>query len=60
MEKGKDFENFNFRKSKRKRVWKLKNFRKIEKGKKERIFFYVDFKKEKGKDFENCPNYGKY
>ena len=59
MEKGKDFENFNFRKSKWKRVWKLKNLNKNRKGKKERIFFKSNFEKEKRKDFQNLPNYGK-
>ena len=51
MEKGKDFENLDFWKSKRKRVWKLKNFSKIEKGKKERVFFCRNQKRKKGKDF---------
>jgi hypothetical protein len=51
MEKGKDFENRDFRKSKRKRVWKLNFFSKIEKGKKERVFFCRNQKRKKGKDF---------
>ena len=38
----------------------IEKFQKNRERKKGKDIFYVDFKKEKGKDFENCPNYGKY